>query len=82
MRLVMSQEDREVLRKMLYDYGNEGVLRVLIVAIRDQADEQSDMGMKEEAKESSELADILLKVRSNLQVGRHKMANSNDQSSF
>lgn len=67
----MLKEEKEILKKMLHDYGNEGLLRELIQICREQADEQSDMGLKDHANESSELADNLIKVRSQLKIGRH-----------
>lgn len=71
MRFIMSKEEKAILKKMLYDYGNEGLLRELIVILGEQADEQSDMGLKEQAHESIELSGMLIKVRSQLKIGRH-----------
>lgn len=74
----MEKSDKEILRRMLYDYGNEGMLKELALAIRERADDQSDIGSKDQAKESAELADTLIQVRSSLKMGRAKMVKLND----
>lgn len=74
----MLEEEKKLLKQMLYDYGNEGMLKELALAIREQADDQSDGGLKDQAKESAELADTLIQVRSSLKMGRAKMVKLND----
>jgi len=70
----MSEEEKKILKQMLYDYGNEGILKELALILREQADEQSDMGFKDKSDESASLANILIHIRSTLKLGRAKLA--------
>lgn len=54
----MSKEEKENLKQMIYDYGAIDVVESVINILREQADEQSDMGLKDQAIESRELADF------------------------
>lgn len=54
--------DNEKIRLMIKDYGAKEVLREFRSALRDLANDYSDMGLKEQARETIEVAELLSDV--------------------
>lgn len=58
---VMLVDDLDILVDMVLDYGVKDTISGLIVALREAADEYSDMGLKETAIQAANMADTLEK---------------------
>ncbi len=54
--------DKGKVRLLIKDYGARHVLAELAEAMKDVADEYSDMGLKEQAREAIEVAELLSDV--------------------
>lgn len=59
----MDKHDIGDMMSIINEYGTEGALRVFIRALKDTADQYSDMGLKERAKAAIELAETLEEIR-------------------
>lgn len=56
---MLTDSEKNVLNFLLENYDNRGVVRALCNAMWDRSHRQSDMGLKEQSKESAEWADLL-----------------------
>lgn len=54
--------DKEKVRLLIKDWGAREVLKEFVEALEERADSCSDMGLKEEAREAAELAELLADV--------------------
>jgi hypothetical protein len=70
----MLKEEKDILKQMLHDYGNEGFIKELSLVIKELSNDQSDLSLKEQAIESAELSDMLMSLRYKLKIGRHNHA--------
>lgn len=56
---MLKDHDKMALDNLLENYGNRDLVRALVSAMRSRSHEQSDLGLKEKARESYEWADLL-----------------------
>jgi hypothetical protein len=62
----MSKEQKDLLKQMIYDYGNSDLMLELSLVYKEMADEQSDMGLKKNAASSSLMHTFLKAVGSGI----------------
>jgi len=55
----MLKEDLYQLKALINEYGARGTLVAFIKALEENADEYSDMGLKERAREAAEVAEAM-----------------------
>lgn len=58
----MEKEDLLGLKKLIQDYGAKEALKVFRLALSECADDYSDLGLHERAKEAVEVAELLSSV--------------------
>lgn len=59
----MLQEDQKVLVDLVKSYPPADILSALVSAFREHRDELSDLGIKDKAKELSEVAELVGEIR-------------------
>lgn len=59
----MLQEDKKVLVSLVKSYPPADFLSALVSAFREHRDELSDLGIKDKAKELSEVAELVGEIR-------------------
>ena len=64
----MEKEHRYDIKCLINEYGARGTLKGFIEALRDCADEYSDMGLKERAHEAAEVAELLASIHTVTEV--------------
>ena len=55
----MEKKDLYIIKSIIYEYGATTVLKGLIQAMEECADEYSDLGLKEKARDTAEMAERL-----------------------
>lgn len=60
--------DKEKVRLLIKDWGAREVLREFVEALEERADQCSDMGLKEDAHEAAELAELLAGIHTVTEV--------------
>jgi hypothetical protein len=55
----MMKEDIKILNKLVGEYGSKEIIRGLIEVLTQQADEMSDLGLKENSAQTANMADVL-----------------------
>ena len=55
----MEKEDLYIIKSIIYEYGDTTVLKGIIQAMEECADEYSDLGLKEQARSVAEMAERL-----------------------
>jgi len=58
----MEKEDLLDLKELITEYGAKEALKVFRLACSEVADDYSDLGLNERAREAAEVADLLSKV--------------------
>lgn len=58
----MEKEDLLDLKDLITEYGAREALKVFCLALSEVADDYSDLGLNERAREAAEVADLLSKV--------------------
>lgn len=56
---MLSDSEKKILDDLLDNYDNRGMVRALCTAMWERSNRQSDLGLKEQAKESAEWSDLL-----------------------
>jgi hypothetical protein len=59
----MLQEDKKVLVSLVKSYPPKEILSALVSVFREHRDELSDLGIKDKAKELSEVAELVGEIR-------------------
>jgi hypothetical protein len=55
----MMKEDIKILIKLVKEYGCKEIIRGLVEVLTQQADEMSDLGLKENSAQTANMADVL-----------------------
>lgn len=58
----MDKQDLYTIKTLINEYGARATLKGLVAALEECADEFSDMGLKERAREAAEVAELLSDV--------------------
>jgi hypothetical protein len=55
----MEKEDLYTIRTLVNEYGARATLKGFVLALKEYADEMSDLGLREKAHEAVEVAELL-----------------------
>jgi hypothetical protein len=53
------QEDIDIVQEMIQEYGPQGMIKMLVLALEDYSDQMSDLGLKEKAGEATSMLELL-----------------------